>query len=164
MTTRIEFIKELRTRTGAGVGQCHKAMQECGGDIEACVVWLRKRGLERAPSTDMVHVFTYEHQGRIGVALELGCETDFTARSGRFQLLGRELCLQVAVMPNTRYIETNEINDDLVELPEEECVLMAQPSIRDPNVTVRELVGEVAQATGEYVRVCRFARIERGQP
>jgi len=166
-----ETVKTVRSRTGAGVMECKRALDEAQGDIEAAIEALRKKGIAKGMAlaerkagakASQGLIETYVHQGgRIGVLVELNCETDFVARTDVFKNLAHEIALQVAAM-NPRYIGV----DDLPESPDgslAETSLMHQPSIRDPSKTIKDLVAEAIAKLGENIRVRRISRFELGK-
>ncbi|HXF57830.1 MAG TPA: translation elongation factor Ts [Actinomycetota bacterium] len=191
-----ELVKRLRDETGAGMMDCKRALEEAGGDLERAREILRTRGMAdarrrmgRQASEGVVEAYVHG-EGRIGVLVELNCETDFVARTPEFRSLARELAMQVAAM-NPRWVSREDVPPDVVEAerriyleqaratgrPEQvverivagkleafykEHVLMDQAYIRDGSRTVGDLVGEVAAKLGEKVAVRRFARFLLG--
>jgi elongation factor Ts len=149
----MEQIRELRRRTEAGVTECKHALTEAEGDVERAAALLRERGIreaerreERATRAGLVGSYVH-HDGRLGALVEVGCETDFVARTEAFRTLVRHLAEQVAAV------------DSLGTTVDVE-VLLGQPWVREPKVTVGELVREVASKVGEHVQVRRFARFD----
>ena len=147
----IEFIKKLREETGAGIAGCREALKESDGDLAKAKQWLKKKGLDKASSkaerevkAGMVEV--YSHGGRVGVLVEVLCETDFVARPEDFKNLAHELALQIASM-----------NPSSVE------ELLSQEYIRDNSLTVEELIKTVIGKVGENIQVGRFERIALGE-
>jgi elongation factor Ts len=163
-----EGIKQLREETGAGVMDCKRALDEAGGDVEKAKQILREKGIAGAEkkahrTTGQGLVESYIHAGgRIGVLVEINCETDFVARTDDFKTLAHDIAMQVAGIPTTLAVTEDELPDD-AEGPVEETVLMKQPFIRDGSRTIEELVKEAIAKTGENIRVRRFARYELGQ-
>jgi elongation factor Ts len=191
------MIKELRGKTGAGVMDCKEALGETNGDMEEAMKWLREKGIKaserRASKAASEGVVTsYIHMGnRIGVLLELNCETDFVARNEDFQRLAKDIAMQVAAT-DPQYINKEEVPEEVIEKeksilrtqainegkPErvidkivdgrinryysEHC-LMEQPFIRDDSQTVDELVKENIAKFGENIVVRRFKRYLLGQ-
>ena len=144
----IEIIQKLRDVTGAGVMSCKKAFQEVGGDFEKAVALVRERGLVKvgeksSRSTGSGLLETYIHNGRVGVLLELRCETDFVARSEIFKELAHNLAMQIAAMN-----------------PVDIGNLSAQPFIKDESKTIDALIKEVIARLGENTKVERFCRYE----
>jgi len=191
MVVTTEMVKELRARTGAGVMDCRRALEETGGDLDAATGLLRAKGLAavakrsgRATSEGVIE--TYVHPGsRLGAMVEFNCETDFVARTDAFRAMARELAMQVAAAA-PRFVSKEEIPPDLVaerraatavespgisdaELDRrvgqwmEEVALLEQPYIRDAGRRVRELIADAAARVGENVAVRRFARFKLGE-
>ncbi len=193
-----KLVKDLRDKTGAGMMDCKKALAESSGDIEKAVEWLRQKGIASAEKKSgrvaaEGAVGSYIHTGsRVGVLLELNCETDFVARGEKFQTLLKDLAMQIAACPNIEYVTVQEIpqdvsdkeksiemgRDDLAGKPEQikskivegrigkrlkELALLEQPFIRDSSKTVGQLVKEVAGKLGENIQVRRFTRYTLGE-
>ncbi|KZR69134.1 Elongation factor Ts [Prochlorococcus marinus str. MIT 1313] len=193
-----KLVKDLRDKTGAGMMDCKKALAESDGDMVKASEWLRQKGIASAEKKSSRiaaegAIGTYIHTGaRVGVLLELNCETDFVARGDLFQGLLKDVAMQVAACPNVEYVSTEEIpvdviekeksiemgRDDLSGKPEQmkakivegrigkrlkELVLLEQPFIRDSSMTVAELVKQVAGKIGENVKVRRFTRYTLGE-
>jgi elongation factor Ts len=193
-----KLVKELRDKTGAGMMDCKKALAENEGDMEKSIEWLRKKGLAsagkkagRVASEGLVG--SYIHTGgRVGVLVEVNCETDFVARREEFQTLVRNIAMQIAACPNVEYVKVEDIpaevverekaiemgKDDLGNKPEnikekivqgriekrlKELSLMDQPFIRDQNISVEELVKQTIAQIGENVQVRRFVRFVLGE-
>jgi elongation factor Ts len=189
------LVKELRELTGAGMMDCKRALEETGGDIQLAIDVLRKKGLaavqKRAGrSANEGRIESYVHMGRLGVLVEVNCETDFVANTDEFKNLARELAMQVAAT-DTRWISPDEVPSEEVErerkiyeeMAREEGkpdhiiprivdgklesfyrshVLLRQPWIRDDAKTIQELVDEVGAKVGEKVHVRRFAKFRLG--
>ncbi len=193
-----KLVKDLRDKTGAGMMDCKKALTENDGDLTKATEWLRQKGIASAEKKSgrvaaEGAIGSYIHTGaRVGVLLELNCETDFVARGDLFQGLLRDVSMQIAACPNVEYVTTDEIPDEVIEneksiemgrddlsgKPEEmkvrivqgrigkrlkELALMEQPFIRDGSITVAELVKQVAGQTGENVKIRRFTRFTLGE-
>lgn len=148
----LEKIKELREKTKAGVMDCRLALEESGGDLQKAIEWLRKKGMikaskrtDRQTSCGVIEAYVHP-DSRIASVVELGCETDFVARTDEFKKLAHELALQVAAM-NPRDIKE----------------LLAQPWIRDDKTTIEELVKQVIAKVGENIVVKRIYRCELGK-
>jgi elongation factor Ts len=193
-----KLVKELRDKTGAGMMDCKKALIENEGNMETSIEWLRKKGLAsagkkagRIASEGLVG--SYIHTGgRVGVLVEVNCETDFVARREEFQSLVRNIAMQIAACPNVEYVKVEDIpaevvarekaiemgKDDLANKPEnikekivqgridkrlKELSLMDQPFIRDQNISVEELVKQTISQIGENVQVRRFVRFVLGE-
>ncbi len=190
-------VKELRERTGAGVVDCQKALAETGGDVEKAIVFLREKGLAAAAKragrvAAQGVVGSYIHGGgKIGVLVEVNCETDFVARTDEFQRLVKDLAMQIAAA-NPRCVRREEVAEAerereraiyraqtvqsgkpaaVVERIVEgklgkfysEACLLEQPFIRDPSKTVEQLVKDAVSRTGENIVVRRFARFQIGE-
>jgi len=191
-------VKQLRDKSGAGMMDCKKALGECGGDMEAASEWLRKKGLASADKKSgrlaaEGGVLGYIHPGsRLGVLLEVNCETDFVARSEPFLALVNTLAMQIAASPSMEYVTADEIpaevfeaekaiemgREDLQSKPEairakiaegrvkklvQERVLLDQPYLMDQNKTVGETIKEAVAAIGENIQVRRFSRFVLGE-
>ncbi len=193
-----KLVKDLRDKTGAGMMDCKKALNETDGNVDKALEWLRKKGIASAEKKSgrvaaEGAVGSYIHTGsRVGVLLELNCETDFVARGDLFQGLLRDLSMQVAACPNVEYVSVDQIpeaiaskereiemgRDDLSGKPEQikarivdgrigkrlkELALLEQPFIKDSSINVEELVKQVAGKIGENVKVRRFTRYTLGE-
>jgi elongation factor Ts len=193
-----KLVKELREKTGAGMMDCKKALKEVDGDLDKAVEWLRQKGIASAEKkagkvAAEGLVDSYIHTGgRIGVLVEVNCQTDFVARNEAFQELVRNIAMQVAACPNVEYVSTDDIpkdmiekekavemgRDDLSSKPEnirekivmgriekrlKELSLIDQPYIRDQSITVDELVKQTAGQLGENIQVRRFTRFVLGE-
>lgn len=159
-------IKELRDKSGAGVMDCRRALMETGGDIEKAVEILKKHALYQAQKkTERVVkqgvVDTYIHTGgRIGAMVELNCETDFVARTDIFKELSHNIAMQIAAQ-EPLCISQDKLPIDSGVLPEVACLLL-QPFIKNPTMTIQDLVNEAIARTGENIKINRFARFELG--
>jgi elongation factor Ts len=188
----IAQVKELRERTGAGIIECQKALADSSGDVEKAVTLLREKGLAAAAkragrAAAQGIVGSYIHGGgRIGVLVEVNCETDFVARTEEFQGLVKDIGMQIAAA-NPRYVPEHEreqeraiyraqtvqsgkpaavverIVEGKLEKFYSEACLLEQPFIRDPGKTVEQLVKEIVARTGENIIVRRFARFQIGE-
>ena len=193
-----KLVKELRDKTSAGMMDCKKALVENKGDMEKSIEWLRQKGIASAEKKSgrvaaEGAVGSYIHTGsRVGVLLELNCETDFVARGDLFQGLLRDLSMQVAACPSVEYVSVDQIpesiankekeiemgRDDLAGKPDQikakivegrigkrlkEMALLEQPFIKDSSMNVEELVKQVAGKIGENIRVRRFTRYTLGE-
>jgi len=192
-----ELVKKLRDRTGAGMMECKAALQQAHGDLEEAITILRKRGMAQAAkksgrATSEGLIAAYIHQGgKIGVLVELNCESDFVARTDDFQTLLREIALQVAaaspqfvrredvpaeVLDRERSIyraqmensgKPPEVIDKIVEGKlgsfYEQVVLLDQPSIRDPKTTVGQMLQATIAKLGENIGIARFVRFRVGE-
>ena len=171
MPVTVEMVRQLREETGAGVMACKQSLTETDGDMARAKELLEKQGLAAASkfsqrATSEGRIAAYVHPGdRIGVLVELGCETDFVARTGELAELAHEIALQVAAM-QPLYVSEDDIPDDVEDgdglTPERkgEVLLVEQPYIRDPSKTIGQLVTEVSARTGENVHIRRFVRYE----
>ena len=163
-----EDVKRLRDQTGAGVMDCKRALDEAGGIVDKAVELLREKGIAAAEKragreTAQGLVESYIHAGgRIGVLVEVNCETDFVARTDTFKTLAHDIAMQIAGVPGTLVINEEDLPKD-AEGSVEETVLLKQPFIRDGSRTIEQLVKEAIAQTGENIRVRRFARFELGQ-
>jgi elongation factor Ts len=159
MPTATELIKELREKTGAGIMECKRALDE-GGSMDEAEKLLKKWGLATAEKkagreTSQGVVDSYVHAGRIGAMVELNCETDFVARTDDFKTLARELAMQVAATNPTRLTSSEPSTDGDVPL-------LDQPYIREPGKTVQDLINETIAKVRENVQLRRFVRFELG--
>jgi elongation factor Ts len=164
-----DAVKALRARTGAGVMDCRRALEEAGGDLERAAALLRERGLATAArkagrATTEGVVEAYIHAGgRLGALVEVDCETDFVARTEDFRRLARELAMQVAAT-GPLYVSREAVPEDDRSRPDlAQLVLLEQPYIRDPRRTVGDLVRETVAKVGENIQVRRFARFRVGE-
>jgi elongation factor Ts len=197
MEIKAELVKELRQRTGIGMMECKQALQESKGDVDKAIVILRKKGYARAQSkmsrdTAEGIISSYIHlNGKIGVLLEVNCESDFVARNDEFKELVKNIAIHIAAS-NPRYVSSEEISPEILEQekdiieeqfkdskkpPEiiekiiqgklgkfyEEVCLLDQPYIKDDKVSVKQLVASYIAKFGENIRISRFARYELGQ-
>ncbi|MFL5734002.1 MAG: translation elongation factor Ts [Chloroflexia bacterium] len=156
-------VKELREKTGAGIMDCKRALQESEGDMEKASEALRQKGLTRhlkvaGRAANQGLIESYIHTGgRIGALVELNCETDFVARTDEFRTLAREIAMQVASMSPVEVGNMDGEGDK-----DEETALLDQSYIRDPGKTIRDLIRETIGKVGENIQVSRFARFEVG--
>jgi elongation factor Ts len=171
----MEQVKELRERTGAGILDCKKVLEQAGGDVNAALKLLRDRGLEIAGKKKdrevrQGRVETYIHPGNQVVAIvELNCETDFVGRNDEFVQLAKDIAMQVAAL-NPQYLRREDVPDEALQgaevtTPEkyyEEVVLLDQPFVKQPNVTIAQKIQDTIAKTGENIVVKRFARWEVG--
>lgn len=193
-----KLVKDLRDKTNAGMMDCKKALKESDGDITKAMEWLRKKGITsaekkagRVAAEGLVE--SYIHTGgRIGVLVEVNCETDFVARREEFQSLVKNIAMQIAACPNVEYIKKDEIpqavvdkekqiemgREDLAKKPDNikekivegriekrlgELCLLSQPYIRDQSITVEELVKQTIAQLGENIQIRRFIRFVLGE-
>jgi len=161
-----DMVKELRETTGAGVMDCKRALEDAGGDMAKATVLLREKGLAAAAKradreAKQGVVQSYIHAGgRIGVLVEVNCETDFVANTEEFRGLARDIAMQIAAM-SPRVVSVDDRTPD-IEGTDEEVVLLAQPFIRDASKTIGAMVTEAVAKTGENIRIRRFVRYELG--
>jgi elongation factor Ts len=197
MAVTTEMIKELRDATGAGILDCRKALEQANGDFDKAVDFLREKGMataakrsDRDASQGTVELYSHGN-GRVGVMVEVNCETDFVARSEPFRRLAHEIALQIAAAA-PRYIKVEDIPAEVLEheaeisrarareegKPEaawqritegrlekfkDEVVLLRQAYIRDEEITIEKLIMQNIAAIGENVVVRRFMRWELGE-
>jgi elongation factor Ts len=196
VTIKPDDIKKLREQTGAGIMDCKRALEEAGGDFDQAVLWLREKGLSTAAkkagrAAREGVVTSYIHHGsRLGVLLEMNCETDFVARTDDFQQLAREVAMQIAGMAPL-YVAREDVPADVAEeqrrlftidaerdgrpaerLPMivdgklnkwyEQVCLLEQP-YRDTDRKVGDLITEKVAVLGENIRIARFARMAVGE-
>lgn len=167
MELSVATIKELRERTGAGIMDCKRALEETSGDLAKAEELLSQQGIASAVkkasrSTEEGIVESYIHSGgRIGVLLEVNCETDFVARTDDFKELAHDIAMQVAAM-SPSYINGDEVPEG-EDAESAETVLMHQPFIKDPSKSVQDLVNEGIGKLGENIRVRRFTRFSLGE-
>jgi elongation factor Ts len=160
-------IKELRERTGAGVMDCKRALEESEGNLDRAQEILFKQGVMRADKkagrlAQQGLIESYIHAGgRIGAMVELNCETDFVARTDDFRQLAHDLAMQVAATGPT-YVSADEVPASEAERVSE-LALLAQPFIRDSGVTVEDLIKRHVAKLGEAIRVSRFSRFAIGE-
>ena len=169
MTVSVDDVKRLREETGAGVMDAKRALDDAAGDFARARALLRERGIAAAAKrsdreTGQGVVESYVHgEGRIGVLVEVNCETDFVARTDEFRALARDLALQVAAM-NPAAIAPEDVADG-EDAPDdrEQAALLTQAFVKDPARSVRQRIEETIASTGENIRVARFARFELGE-
>jgi elongation factor Ts len=162
-----EVIRDLRAKTGAGVMDCKKALEESDGDMNRAISVLKEWGIsavqkKSSRSANEGVVETYVHAGgRIGVILELNCETDFVARTPEFLSLAHDLALQIASM-DPKSIDDEDSRDDTEDF-DGETRLMHQVFVKDPSQTISDLITEAVSRIGENIVVRRFTRYELGK-
>lgn len=168
MAVSVDMIKGLREKTGAGVMDCKRALEEADGDGGKAEELLKVQGLASAAKkvdreTGEGLVESYIHAGaRLGALVEVNCETDFVARTSELKELAHDLAMQVAAMPSTSYVDRSEVAED-ESRPVEEVVLLEQPFVKDPSRNVQDIVQETIAKVGENIRVRRFARFALGE-
>lgn len=189
-------VKELRDKTGAGIMDCKRALSETAGDLEKAVVWLREKGIAAAAGragrvASEGSIGSYIHAGgKLGVLIEVNCETDFCAKSEAFQALVKNLAMQVVGLPSTRWVRREEVPPAVIEQERviyasqaegkpaavvakivdgkiekfyKEACLLEQTYLRDPNKTVNDLIGEATIQMREKIDVRRFTRYQLGE-
>lgn len=197
MAVDAKLVKTLREMTGAGILECKKALEETNGDLEAAVELLRKRGIAKAAKkagreTKEGIIHAYIHAGgRVGVLVELNCETDFVAKNELFKELANEIALQIAAM-RPQYVSRDTVPKEVIEKEGEiareaalaegkpehiaekiaegkvekflkEVCLLEQPYIKDDKKTIEDLIKEYIAKLGENIQVRRFTRYEIGE-
>jgi len=197
MAITAEQVKQLRDKTGAGMMECKAALTEANGDMEEATTLLRKRGLAQAAkragrATAQGVIGSYIHLGgRIGVLVEVNCESDFVARTDDFNNLVREVAMHVAAA-DPKWVRREDVPAEAIEKERaiyraqmensgkpanvldkiiegklgsfySQFVLLDQPSIRDPNVSVLQVVAQASAKTGENIQISRFVRFRVGE-
>lgn len=197
MEVTATLIKDLRERTGAGMADCKKALVEVQGDMDKAIDYLRAKGLAKAAkkagreATEGAVVSYIHGGGRIGVLVEINCETDFVARNDDFQAFAREVALQIAAMA-PQYVTKDEVPADAIEReravlmakakesgkPEQvvakmvdgqitkwmkEICLLDQSFVKDPDKTIAQVLQELIAKIGENIKIRRFTRFELGE-
>lgn len=190
-------ITTLREQTGAGMLDCKNALTECDGDMNRAADWLREKGIAKAAKKASRvaaegSVFLYNHMnGKIGVMLELNCETDFVAKNPDFQQLGHDICLHIAASA-PKYVSKEEVDASVVEKEREilraqvinegkkpefadkivegkiekfykEVCLLEQDFVKDPSITISQLISNAILKIGEKISIRRFARFVMGE-
>ena len=190
-------VKQLRDRTGAGMMECKAALAEANGNMEEAITILRKRGLAQAAkragrATAQGLITSYIHLGgKIGVLVEVNCETDFVARTDDFQNLAKEVAMHIAAA-DPKWVRREEVPAEAIEKEKaiyraqmentgkpahvldkivegklgnfySQFVLLDQPSIRDGNVTIGQLITQATAKTGENIQISRFVRFRVGE-
>ena len=197
MVITADQVKQLREKTGAGMMDCKTALTEAGGDMDKAVELLRKRGLASAAkragrATKDGIIGHYIHMGgKVGVLVEVNCETDFVARTDDFQRLAKELAMHIAAA-DPKFVRREDVPAEVLEKEKEiyreqfagsgkpatvvdkiaegklesyfaQFCLLEQPSVRDPNVSVKQMIANASAKTGENVTVSRFVRFKLGE-
>ncbi len=189
------IVKELREKTGAGVMDCKKALGEAKGDLEKAIVWLREKGIAQAAKragrvASEGSIGAYIHAGgKLGVLVEVNCESDFVAKTPEFQTLVKEIAMQIAAA-NPRCVRREELSPEIIEQERQiyasqaagkpepvinkivegklekfyrDVCLNEQGYVRDPARTVGDLVGEYVAKLGEKIELRRFVRFQLGE-
>lgn len=197
MEVSASLIKELREKTGVGIMDCKKALQETNGDIEKAIDFLRKKGIATAKkrgsrTASEGQIQSYIHTGgKIGVMVEINCETDFTGRTEEFTEFAKNIAMQIAAT-NPIAVEREGIPQEIIEREREiylsqaresgkpenvidrivegkmkkfysEACLLEQPYIKNPDITVQDLLNEMIAKTGENIVIRRFVRYQLGE-
>jgi elongation factor Ts len=196
MTISAELVKQLREKTGVGFMECKSALQESKGDIEQAITILRKRGLaslakKAGRETKDGLIGAYVHNGKIGVMVEVNCESDFVARNSDFQTLVKDLAMHIAAS-DPRFVTKEDVTEDVLAKEREiyreqaratgkpenvldkivegrmskyysEACLLEQPYVKDPSITVRDHIAAHIQKIGENIQVRRFVRYKLGE-
>ena len=192
------LVKELRQKTGAGIMDCKQALIESGDDVSQAIDWLRQKGLASAGkklgrTTNEGVIASYIHAGsKVGVLLEVNCETDFVARNDEFKAMVKDILLQIAANKETLYVRREDVPKDVVEKelhiyrgqakelgkPQaawdkiasgklekfyQEACLLEQPFIKDPSVKIGDIVTQKIAKIGENISVRRFVRYQLGE-
>ena len=196
-TITADQVKQLRDKTGAGMMECKAALAEANGNLEEATTLLRKRGLAQAAkragrATAQGLIGSYIHMGgKIGVLVEVNCETDFVARTPEFQTLAKEIAMHIAAM-SPLVVKREDLTPELIEKEREiyraqfagqnkpanvidkivdgklesyysQVCLLDQPFARDPNMTIKQMVTAATAKTGENVTITRFVRFKLGE-
>ena len=161
------MVKELRDKTGAGVMDAKRALEQSQGDMKKAEEALAEKGLAsaakkagRATSEGVVSTYIH-HGGRVGAMVELNCETDFVARTPEFAELARNVAMQVAAM-SPHFVDRESVPADAGEVPDEQ-LLLEQVYIKDTSQSVGDLIKQTVAKVGENIQVRRFARFELGE-
>jgi len=195
MAISAQMVKELREKTGAGMMECKKALEESGGDFNKAIEYLRQKGLataqKKAGRTATEGIITsYIHMDKIGVLLELNCETDFVARNEEFRQLAKDIAMHIAAA-NPQYISKEDVPQEIIEKEKEiykaqitsnkppqvvekiiegklekffeDMCLLNQPFIREPEKKIKDLITEKIAKFGENIVIRRFVRFQVGQ-
>jgi elongation factor Ts len=166
MDIPVSAVKEVRTKTSAGMLDCRKALEQCNGDVSGAIEALRLKGFAmaekratRAVGEGVVAAYIH-HNNRVGALVELNCETDFVARTDDFRRLAYDIAMHV-VASKPVYLCKEDMPAEC-ELTAEEACLLAQPYVKDPSKTVADLITESIATTGENIKIGHFSRIEVG--
>jgi len=197
MDVNANLVKELREKTGAGVMDCKTALAEAKGDLEQAVVWLREKGISQAAKragrvASEGTVGSYIHAGgKLGVLVEINCESDFVAKTPEFQTLVKEIAMQIAAA-NPRSIRREELPEEVIAQERQiyasqaattgkpeaviakivdgklekffaDACLYEQAWVRDPNRLIKDVIGEYVGKLGEKIEVRRFVRFQLGE-
>jgi elongation factor Ts len=195
MDIAAEVVKTLREKTGVGFMECKNALVEAKGDLEAAVTILRKKGLaavtkKAGRETKEGLIGCYVHNGKIGVMVEVNCESDFVARNAEFQALVKDIAMHIAAS-DPRFLRREDVTDAVLALEREiykdqaratgkpenvlekivagrmtkfysETCLLEQPFVKDPSISVKDLIASHIQKIGENIQIRRFVRYRLG--
>ena len=167
MEVSVNSIKELREQTGAGIMDCERALQETEGNMDEAQQYLINKGISSAAKkasrvTNEGLIEAYIHSGgRIGALVELNCETDFVARTDDFKTLAHDVAMQVAAMGPV-YIDVDDVPEEETGDPQGLCLLQ-QPFIKDPAISIKDLVSQAIGRLGENVKIGKFTRFSLGE-
>jgi elongation factor Ts len=196
MTISAELVKTLREKTGVGFMECKTALNEAKGDLDAAVTILRKKGLSSSQKkagreTKEGLIGTYVHNGKIGVMVEVNCESDFVARNTDFQVLVHDIAMQIAAS-DPRFVRKEDVSEDVLAKEREiykeqarstgkpdnvlekivegrmskfysEICLLEQPFVKEPSISVKDHIASHIQKIGENIQVRRFVRYRLGE-
>ena len=195
MDISAELVKKLREKTGVGFMECKRALEEANGDLELAVTILRKKGLSAGAKkagreTKEGLISAYIHNGKIGVMVELNCESDFVARNPDFQVLAKDIAMHIAAS-DPKFVRREDVTEDVLSSEREiykaqaratgkpenvldkivegrmvkfyaEVCLLEQPFVKDPSISVKDLIAGHIQKIGENIQVRRFVRYRLG--
>jgi elongation factor Ts len=196
MAISAELVKQLRERTGVGFMECKSALAEANGDLDAAVIVLRKKGLSASAKkagreTKEGLIGTYVHTGKIGVMVEVNCESDFVARNSDFQTLVHDIAMHIAAS-DPRFVRKEDVTEDVLSREREiykeqaratgkpenvldkivegrmskfyaETCLYEQPFVKEPSISVKDHIAAHVQKIGENIQVRRFVRYRLGE-
>ncbi len=162
----IEVIKELRSRTCAGISDCKNALDKTQGNVEEAIEVLKQRGRiiaekkgGRVAHEGLIESYIH-HSSHVGVLLELNCETDFVANTNEFKQMAHDLAMQIAAM-SPEYLSADDLNDEQELDPKQVC-LLEQPFIKEPSKKVKDVIADAIAKVGENIKIKRFSRYEIG--
>ena len=173
MAVSMDLIKELRHLTSAGISDCKKALEDADGDLKKAVELIRKRGLEiaakkqsRTASQGRIEAYVHLHN-KIGVLVEVNCETDFVAKNDDFKRFTKDLAMQIAACAPA-YVKKEDVPEDIIQAEEDKenfyktnCLLQ-QPFIKDPSIAIKDYLTDLIAKIGENIVVRRFTRYQIG--
>jgi len=162
----LELVKELREQSGAGIMQCRNALVEAQGNRGRALEFLKEQGLlkakekaERTAAEGLIEAYIHTG-GRVGAMVEVNCETDFVARTDEFKQLAHQLAMQVAAM-DPKFVSEEDVPEGADIEPQSAC-LLRQPYIKDPEMSIQDIITETIARVGENIKVSQFARFELG--